>query len=81
MTFLKVLALLAIALAIPSIGLRWYARYKSSTLGVDDYLALLATLALIAVGAVQLASEFGSSSSSSQLALFLALSGTYIYNY
>ncbi|KAJ0119274.1 integral membrane protein [Diaporthe amygdali] len=57
-TFLKVLALLAIALAIPSIGLRWYARYKSSTLGVDDYLALLATLALIAVGAVQLASSF-----------------------
>lgn len=56
-TFLKILAIMAIALAIPSIGLRWYARYQSSTLGVDDYLALLATIALIAVGAVQLASK------------------------
>ncbi|KAL1864881.1 hypothetical protein Daus18300_007448 [Diaporthe australafricana] len=57
-TFLKVLAIVAMVLAIPSIGLRWYARYKSSTLGVDDYLALLATLALMAVSAVQLASSF-----------------------
>ncbi|KAG6359380.1 hypothetical protein INS49_012901 [Diaporthe citri] len=57
-TFLKVLAIMAMALAIPSIGLRWYARYQSSTLGVDDYLALLATIALLAVSAVQLASSF-----------------------
>ncbi|KAL2278902.1 hypothetical protein FJTKL_14073 [Diaporthe vaccinii] len=57
-TFLMVLAIVAIALAIPSIGLRWYARYKSSTLGVDGYLALLATIALLAVSAVQLASSF-----------------------
>ena len=57
-TFLKVLAIVAIVLAIPSIGLRWYARYRSSTLGVDDYLALAATIALIAVSAVQLASKF-----------------------
>lgn len=55
--FLKVLAIVAIALAIPSIGLRWYARYQSSTLGVDDYLALLATIALLAVSAIQLASK------------------------
>ncbi|KAG8168958.1 hypothetical protein KVR01_001707 [Diaporthe batatas] len=57
-TFLKVLAIAAIVLAVPSIGLRWYARCKSSTLGVDDYLALLATIALIAVSAVQLGSAF-----------------------
>jgi hypothetical protein len=56
-TFLKVLAIVAMVLAVPSIGLRWYARYKSSTLGVDDYLALLATIALVAVSAVQLASK------------------------
>ncbi|POS76002.1 integral membrane protein [Diaporthe helianthi] len=57
-TFLKALAIVAMVLAVPSIGLRWYARCKSSTLGVDDYLALLATIALIAVSAVQLASSF-----------------------
>jgi hypothetical protein len=56
-TFLKVLAIMVIVLAVPSISLRWYARYKSSTLGVDDYLALLATIAVIAASAVQLASR------------------------
>lgn len=57
---LKILAIISIAIAVPSIMLRWVARYQSSKLGWDDYTALGAAVCVMAIAAIQLASKFRS---------------------
>lgn len=52
---------LSIALSVPSIGLRWLARCKSSQLGWDDYTALIATALLVVLSALQLDGEYSKS--------------------
>lgn len=54
---LKVVAIVAIALAVPSIALRWVARCQSSSLDWDDYTALAATVLLLGICAIQLIGE------------------------
>lgn len=53
-TTLMVISILGIALSLPSIGLRWLARCQSSRLGWDDYTALIATVLLLILSALQL---------------------------
>lgn len=54
---LMLISILSIAVSVPSIGLRWWARCQSSRLGWDDYTALIATSVLIVLAALQLESK------------------------
>lgn len=54
---LMVTSILSIAISVPSIGLRWLARCKTSQLGWDDYTALVATTLLLLLAALQLESK------------------------
>lgn len=49
---------MSIGIAIASITMRWVARYQSSKLGWDDYTALMATLLVMGVAAIQMASQY-----------------------
>lgn len=57
---LMLTSILAIAISVPSIGLRWLARIKTSKLGWDDYMALVAATLLLVLAALQLESKHSS---------------------
>lgn len=54
---LMLTSILAIAISVPSIGLRWLARVKTSKLGWDDYMALVAATLLLLLASLQLESK------------------------
>lgn len=55
---IKVVTIIAIAVTIPSITLRWVARYQSAQLGWDDYTALVAAICLIILATISLACQW-----------------------
>lgn len=55
---LMLISILSIAVSVPSIALRWWARCKSSQLGWDDYMALVAAFLLVVLAGLQLESKY-----------------------
>lgn len=56
-TTVRVAGIINIVLVIPSITLRWVARYQLAWLGWDDYLALAAAVLVAGSSAIQVASK------------------------